>query len=88
MRLMGFQPKGGILVRDTTVDRRQWLKRLLAGGAGLAGALSPSRLAAAACSAARQPYADALSRELFDGEVFPCTKEWLAFDPSHCTSDR
>ena len=88
MGWMGFQPKGGILVRYTRVDRRQWLKLLLVGGAGFAGALSPSPLASAVCSAARQPYADALSRELFDGEVFPCTKDWLAFDPSHCTRDR
>jgi murein DD-endopeptidase MepM/ murein hydrolase activator NlpD len=64
------------------------LKLLLAGGAGFAAALSPSRLVSTACSAARQPYAAALSQELFDGQVFPCIKGWLAFDPSHCTADR
>jgi murein DD-endopeptidase MepM/ murein hydrolase activator NlpD len=75
-------------MRHARLNRRAWLQLLLAGGAGFAAAWSPFRLVAAACSPERQPYAAALSQGLFDGEVFPCLKDWLAYDPSHCTADR
>jgi murein DD-endopeptidase MepM/ murein hydrolase activator NlpD len=75
-------------MRHAAVDRREWLRLLLAGGASLAAMLSSYRRASAVCSAERLPQAAALSQELFDGQVFPCTKDWLEFCTCHCTADR
>ena len=54
----------------------------------MATVLRRYRLASAVCSADRQAQAAVLSQELFDGEVFPCSKDWLEYCTCHCTADR
>jgi hypothetical protein len=69
------------------VDRRALLKLLLAGGAGLAVGLNPSRLVSAVSSAEREAHAAVLGQELFDDQMFRFSKDWLELCSCHCTAD-
>jgi hypothetical protein len=80
--------RGGIAKAPCSGRPQRVVETPLTGGAGLAAMLSSDRRASAGCSAERQPQAAALSQELFDGQVFPCTKDWLEFCSCHCTADR
>ena len=75
-------------MRHGMIDRRAWFTRVLRGGVSVAAVLTSSRLASAVCNVARQAQAAALSQELFKGQVFPCSKDWLEYCECHCTADR
>ena len=80
--------EGQSSMRYGMIDRRAWFTRVLRGGVSVAAVLTSSRLASAVCNVARQAQAAALSQELFKGQVFPCSKDWLEYCECHCTADR
>jgi Peptidase family M23 len=74
------------------VDRRAWLKLLLAGGVGLAAGRHPTRLVSAASSAEREADAAILGQELLGQELVSrqlvrFSKDWLESCSCHCTAD-
>jgi hypothetical protein len=71
-----------------TLDRRQWLQLMLAGAANLGGVGGFSPRPVAACTPERQAKAAMVSQALFEGQVFPCSNDWLAYGACHCTADR
>jgi murein DD-endopeptidase MepM/ murein hydrolase activator NlpD len=73
---------------DDALDRRQWLKLLLAGAACLGGVGGGYPRPVVACTPERQTKAAMVSQALFDGEVLPCSKDWLVYCSCHCTADR
>jgi murein DD-endopeptidase MepM/ murein hydrolase activator NlpD len=78
-------------MHQARVDRRAWLKLLLAGGAGLAAGWYPS-LVSAASRAEREADAAILGRDLFgqellNSQVVRFSKDWLESYSCHCTAD-